>query len=152
MDDKNLAKIINHPGYRISQLVVGVVFILNISCAVAFIFRPERYMGGFEIGGLQGRVLTRAMGILFLMWNVTYPLVILNPYRHKTLFAVILIQQAIGLLGESWLMLTLPAGHAPLQATGLRFIFFDGAGLILMGAAYFVFIKQPIRSFDKPYQ
>ena len=152
MDDKNLVKIIYHPSYRISQLVVGVVFILNISCAVAFIFQPERYMGGFEIGGLQGRVLTQAVGILFLMWNVTYPLVILNPYRHKTLFAVILIQQAIGLLGERWLMLTLPAGHAALQATGLRFIFFDGAGLILMGAAYIVLIKQPIRSFDKPRQ
>jgi hypothetical protein len=52
------------------------------------------------------------------------------------LFAVLLAQQAIGLVGESWLWLTLPPGHEALRITGLRFILFDGAGLVAMAIAY----------------
>jgi len=70
------------------------------------------------------------------MWNATYPLVILRPQAHTTLFLIIICQQAIGVVGETWLWLALPAGHAALAATGLRFIVFDGLGLLLMGLAF----------------
>ena len=50
--------------------------------------------------------------------------------------AIVLIQQAIGVAGETWLWSGLPAGHAVLRATGLRFLVFDAAGLVLMVAAY----------------
>ena len=53
---------------------------------------------------------------------------------------MILVQQAIGLLGELWMWLSLPAGHPTLLATGGRFILFDGLGLVLMGGAYY-FLK-----------
>ncbi|MBN1536958.1 MAG: hypothetical protein JW908_09525 [Anaerolineales bacterium] len=131
-----------YPRDRLAQLVVGIVFILNVTCAMAFICQPQKYMGGFEIDGVQGRVMVQAIGILFLMWNATYPLVIDNPSRHKALFGVILAQQAIGVFGESWLMISLPAGHAALQATGLRFIYFDSAGLIFMGLAFYFLMKK----------
>jgi hypothetical protein len=66
-----------HPHDRIAQFIVGMVFLINISCAIAFIFQPNQYMGGFELDGIQGRLVVQAMGILFLMWNVTYPPVFL---------------------------------------------------------------------------
>lgn len=43
--------------------------------------------------------------------------------------------QALGFLGETALLLALPAGHAALVATAQRFIAFDGAGLALLGLA-----------------
>ena len=120
----------------LTRLVVGAVFFFNVTCALAFVAWPDRYAPGFEVSGVPGRVLVRGMGILFLMWNATYPPVLLRPDRHRTLFAVILVQQVIGLAGETWMWVTLPAGHAALRATGLRFIAFDGAGLVGMGLAF----------------
>lgn len=119
-----------------ARLAVTTVFALNLSCALYFILRPQDYAGGFEVSGVAGEAIVRGYGILFLMWNATYPLVILQPQHQRALFAVVLVQQAIGVLGESWMWLALPPGHAALSATGLRFILFDGGGLILMGAAF----------------
>lgn len=119
----------------LARLAVAAVFALNVSCALLFLLRPQDYAGGFEVSGAVGETIVRSIGILFLMWNVPYPLVILQPRQH-TLFAIVLVQQVIGVLGESWLWLTLPAGHAVLFTTGLRFILFDAGGLILMAAAY----------------
>jgi hypothetical protein len=133
----------------LARLAVGFVFIINLSCAFAFILQPERYAPGFELSGLPGRVAVQGFGILFLMWNATYPPVLLHPARQKTLFSVILVQQFIGLAGETWLWLQLPNAHAALQATGLRFILFDGFGLILMGAA-FIFLIVSMRQARRP--
>lgn len=120
----------------LARLAVATVFTLNVSCALFFIFRPQDYAGGFEVSGVVGEAIVRGYGILFLMWNVTYPPVMLQPERRRGLFAIVLAQQDIGVLGESWMWLTLPPGHAALSATGLRFILFDAGGLIAMGAAY----------------
>ena len=92
---------------------------MNIACALEFILRPELYSAGFEVSGVAGRVIVQSFGILFLMWNATYPPVIWQPIKQRTLFAVILLQQLIGFVGESWLYLNLPAGHEALRATGL---------------------------------
>lgn len=119
-----------------SRCAVGFVLAVNIACALSFIFKPEAYSAGFEISGLPGKVVIQAFGILFLMWNATYPPVVAHPDTQRTLFAVILIQQAIGIVGETWIWLTLPSGHSALHATGLRFILFDGIGFVVMGAAY----------------
>ena len=84
----------------LSRLAVGAVFVLNVSCAALFILRPEDYAGSFELSGAAGEALVRGFGVLFLMWNVTYPLVILDPLTNRTLFILVLIQQLIGLVGE----------------------------------------------------
>ena len=118
--------------FWLARLALGVVFFFNVNCALAFIARPGAYVHGFEVSGLPGEALVRGMGILFLMWNVTYPLAIWNPRRYRLLFLIIIVQQAIGLTGETWMLLTLPQGHAPLATTGLRFILFDGGGLAAM--------------------
>jgi len=125
----------------LARLVVGVVFFFNVTCALAFVARPGRYAPAFEVGGVPGQVLVRGIGILFLMWNVTYLPVLFWPGRQRTLFAVILVQQAIGLAGEAWIWATLPSGHAPLRATGLRFILFDGAGLLGMGIVFWLLAR-----------
>jgi hypothetical protein len=118
------------------RLTVGFVFIVNVECAMAFILHPEKYTAGFEVSGEVGNVIVQSIGILFLMWNATYPLVIFRPQSHTTLLLVILCQQAIGVIGETWLWLELPDGHTALAATGLRFIMFDSFGLLLMGLAF----------------
>lgn len=120
----------------LARLAVAVVFALNVSCALLFLLRPQDFAGGFELSGTTGETIVRSFGILFLMWNVPYLPVMIAPQRQRTLFRVVLVQQALGVLGETWLWLTLPAGHAVLRVTGLRFIIFDAGGLILMAAAY----------------
>jgi hypothetical protein len=120
----------------LSRLTLVVVFFFNVSCALIFVVSPEAYAQGFEVSGVAGKTLVRGIGILFLMWNVTYPLAIWHPWRYRWLFLIIIIQQAIGLTGETWMLLTLPPGHAPLAATARRFIAFDGGGLVAMLATF----------------
>jgi len=119
-----------------ARAAVALVFALNIECALAFILTPGRYAGGLELSGVPGEVAVRGLGIAFLMWNATYPLVIWRPHLFRALFGVVLAQQTIGLVGETWLLLTLPAGHGTLAAAVLRFMAFDGAGLAIMTTAF----------------
>ncbi len=129
-----------------TRVAVGTVLVLNLQCALAFLFRPEAYAGSFELSGLPGSIAVRSFGILFLMWNSTYPAVIWRPTKQAGLFAIILIQQLIGVLGETWLWLQLPPeGYAALIETGRRFILFDAAGLVVMAAAYLVLWKSTHR-------
>lgn len=130
----------------LARLVVGIVFALNLSAALPFILWPDQYAPGFEVSGVPGRALVRGMGILFLMWNATYPPVILRPDRQRTLYAVILVQQVIGLVGETWMWIGLPAGHAVLSATGLRFITFDAAGLAGMSLLFWLLVRTSRRA------
>lgn len=79
------------------------------------------------------------------MWNATYPAVIVHPWRFRTLFVVVLVQQTIGLVGESLILASIPAGHNVLSGSILRFIVFDAAGLIVMASA-FVVLRRSKRS------
>jgi len=124
------------PAVWFARAAVGLVFAGNVACALAFILQPGSYAAAFELAGVPGETVVRGFGILFLMWNATYPPVMVEPAGQKTLFAVILVQQAIGVIGEIWLGLTLPAGHLALQEAGLGFLLFDGFGLLLMGIAF----------------
>ncbi len=119
-----------------ARVAVALVFALNVQCAVSFVLWPGAYAGGFELEGVPGAAAVRGLGAAFLMWNATYPAVIANPRRFRALYAVVLAQQAVGLAGESWILLSLPAGHAALAASIVRFIAFDAAGLVLMAAAF----------------
>lgn len=120
----------------IARIGVAVVFVVNVQCAVGFIVAPEQFAAAYEQNGAAGNAAMQGLGVAFLMWNATYPLVIVNPWRHRTLFAVVLAQQAIGLVGESAIMASLPAGHTALVDSIGRFIAFDAFGLIIMGLAF----------------
>ena len=116
------------------------VFVVNVQCALGFALTPEAYMGAYELAGASGRVAIQGIGVAFLMWNCTYPLVIWKPQRHTTLAGVVLAQQVVGLIGESAIRATLPAGHDLLASSINLFIAFDAAGLLLMGISLAVFL------------
>ena len=108
------------------------VLIANMTAAIPFVLRPADYAAGFELSGVAGEAAVRGFGLLFLMWAVPFIPAIIHPVRHRIAFVCVLAMQAVGLVGESLMLLGLPAGHNALRATGLRFVMFDGAGLALL--------------------
>ncbi len=126
----------HHTQLQISSFAVRIayliVFIVNLQCAIGFLAWPGAYAPSYELSGIPGDVAVRGMGLIFLMWNVTYPLVIISPRRFRILGVVVLVQQVIGLIGESWILSTLPAGHDALQTGIERFASFDAIGLVIM--------------------
>lgn len=117
---------------QLPRILIAVVFFFNVQCALLFIIDPAAYAPSFELQGMAGDAVLRGMGILFLMWNVPYFVALLDPLKHRTSLIEAVIMQAIGLSGETILLLTLPQGHLTLRSTALRFILFDGGGLILL--------------------
>ena len=120
----------------VCRICFTIVFIVNVHCAISFIIDPGPYAWNFGLRGDSGNFAVRGLGIAFLMWNATYPAVVVNPRRFRALGVVAIVQQVIGLVGETWLRASLPAGHATLAASIERFILFDAAGLVLMAAAF----------------
>ena len=112
------------------------VLIANMTAAIPYVLRPADYAAAYELTGVPGEVAVRGFGILFLMWAVPFVPAIWHPTRNRVAFVCVLAMQAIGLAGESLMLAGLPAGHAALRTTGLRFIAFDGAGLVLLLIAY----------------
>jgi hypothetical protein len=126
----------------VTRFLVLTVFAINLHCVISFIFTPERSLDAFELAGVPGTVAIQGIGIAFLMWNATYPLVIFNPRKYRALFVVVLVQQIIGLVGESIIYLALPAGHQVLGESILRFIVFDAAGLLLLAVGFALTLKR----------
>ena len=118
------------------RLAFSLVFVVNMQCALGFVFAPESFAGAYELSGAPGMAAVQGMGVAFIMWNVTYPAFIANPRRFSVLGWVILAQQAIGLVGETALLLSLPAGHETLAASIVRFIAFDAGGLVIMAVSF----------------
>ena len=119
-----------------ARILIGLVFFFNVQCALAFLIVPQRYAPGFELSGPVGEGMVRGMGILFLMWNVPYAVALAHPIHRRVSLLEALAMQAIGLIGESLLLATLEPGHAILRGSVLRFILFDGAGLVALLLAW----------------
>lgn len=119
------------------RVAFACVFALNVSCALGFIADPASFAPAYELGGagVAGEAAVRGIGVAFLMWNVTYPPVIVSPERCYLLAWVVIAQQVVGLVGELLILASLPVGHAVLAAGIVRFAAFDGAGLAVMCAA-----------------
>lgn len=121
----------------VTRIAFTAVFALNVMCALQFIVAPGEYVGAYQLEGTGAEAAIRGFGIVFLMWNATYPLFILKPSKYLALGAVILVQQLIGCIGETCILLTLPPEGTALLASSIqRFIAFDGGGLIVMLVAY----------------
>ena len=117
------------------RLLIFIVFFFKVQCAVAFLWAPQDYAPSFELSGAPGAGMVRGLGVLFLMWNVPYALAAWHPIRHLTSLKEAVAMQAIGLVGETLIWLGLPAVNVLARGTVLRFIIFDGAGLLLLGFA-----------------
>lgn len=114
----------------------AAVLAVNVACALQFAFAPASSMGAYGLSGTAGEAACRGMGVAFLMWNCTYPLVIWRPARHRALAGVVLAQQVVGLAGETAILAGLPADHAALAGGIMRFVAFDGFGLAVMAGAF----------------
>jgi hypothetical protein len=121
--------------FWLSRLLIGIVFTWNVQCALIFLVSPGMFAAAYELSGVAGEAALRGVGVLFLMWNVPYALALWHPVRYRLALTLAVVMQAVGLAGESFIRATLPAGHAVLDASILRFILFDGTGLVLLALA-----------------
>jgi hypothetical protein len=120
----------------LARIALLAVLVANLTAAIPYIVRPTDYVSAYELTGVPGEIAVRGFGILFLMWAVPFIPAIIQPVRYRVAFVSVVAMQIIGLVGESLMLLGLPAGHDILRATGLRFIAFDGAGLVILLFAY----------------
>jgi hypothetical protein len=126
----------------IARILIGIVTFFNLQCAAVFLIYPARYAPAFEVSGVPGSSFVSALGILFLMWNIPYLFALSHPVRHCTSLIQAVIMQSVGLVGESILYFNTPTTHAILRQSTLRFIIFDGGGLLLLLVAFQIVHKS----------
>ena len=129
----------------ISRLFSGIVLIWNVQCAIVFLIWPERYAPGFELIGSPGEAAIRGLGVLFLMWNVPYAVALWHPIRHRLSLYESTAMQGIGVVGESLIYLTIPAGHTITRLNLGRFILFDAAGLVLLLVSIWITSRRHLK-------
>jgi hypothetical protein len=113
-------------------LLIFLVLAMNLQCALAYIFNPLPYVAPFELSGEPGRAAVVGIGILFVMWQVPYVFALVHPERNRRSLLEAILMQAIGRVGESLLLRSIPLEHTALRASILRFIIFDAGGLLLL--------------------
>jgi len=118
--------------------LIAIVTAWNLQAALVFILRPERFAPGFELTGVPGAAAVRGTGILFVMWNVPYLVSLWHPRKNRLALGMALVMQCIGLVGESLLLMNLPAEYTQLRSSIIRFITFDGSGLLLLATAFWL--------------
>jgi hypothetical protein len=122
---------------RAARLLIAVVLAWNLECALVFWLNPGVFAPGFELAGLPGAAAVRGFAVLFVMWNIPYLVALWHPQRHRLSLTEALAMQTVGVVGESLILFSLPAGYAVLHASVLRFIVFDAAGVVcLIGAGW----------------
>jgi hypothetical protein len=122
----------------VGRVLIGMVLFINIQSALAFFFRPATYAHWYELEGIAGDAAIRGVGVLFLMWNIPYIVALIHPQKYHISLLEAIVMQMIGLTGESFILNALPAEHAILRGSIIRFIAFDGGGLVaLILAAWF---------------
>jgi hypothetical protein len=119
----------------LTRIAIGLVVLWNFQCALAFLLWPERFSAGFELSGTPGETAVRGVGVLFLMWNIPYGVALWHPVRHRVSLYEATAMQAIGFVGETLILLSLPLTDSILRGSLLRFIAFDSAGLVLLSLA-----------------
>lgn len=128
----------------LARFLIAIVTGWNLQAALVFILWPERFMHGFELTGVPGAAAVRGTGILFVMWNVPYLVALWNPRKYRLVLGIAIVMQLVGLVGESFILFTLPDGHALLRSSILRFIIFDAGGLILLVISYLIIRNKRI--------
>ena len=121
-----------------ARILISLVLIINLQCAVLFIWKPGGFAPGFELHGTAGEAAVRGIGILFLMWNVPYTVALIDPAKHRISLYEAIAMQTLGLVGETLLLSGLPEGHPTLQASVTRFVVFDASGLAALLLAAWV--------------
>jgi len=124
------------------RILIGLVFLANIQCALVFLINPSPYIFGFGLDGAAGEQIVRALGLLFVMWNVPYAFALANPIKHRVSLIEAVIMQAVGLIGEAGILLIGGPYSLPIENTLTRFILFDGIGLVFLLIALWLVRKE----------
>lgn len=137
-----MSELTKSPGLRgpvwFTRIAALVVLAWNLQLILGLIFEPVLFGGPLELSGSVGVAAARGLGVALLMWNVTYPWVIVDPIRYRPVHVIMLVQQVIGIVGESWIWADVHATHALLATNVERFLCFDVSGLILLGVSFIV--------------
>jgi len=112
--------------------MIGVVLFINLQAGVSFFLHPLTFAPFYELSGGVGIATIQGFGVLFIMWNVPYVVAMIHPLKNRISLYEAVAMQMIGLVGESIILWKLPIEHAILRNSLVRFIFFDGAGLIAL--------------------
>jgi hypothetical protein len=126
----------------IARVLIGLVLFINLQCALIFFANPTGFTSAYELNSIPGAAAIRALGLLFLMWNVPYAVALTNPVKYRISLFEALVMQGIGLAGETLIWYSLPVEHAILRNSILRFMVFDGAGLVSLAIAAWLTRKQ----------
>lgn len=119
-----------------ARLLITPVIFFNLQCSLVFLITPGRYAASFDLHEPPGLYMIQGLGLLFLMWNIPYLTALIDPIRHTTSLTEAVIMQAIGAFGETILLLNIPTEYQNLQASVIRFIYFDAGGLLILLAAW----------------
>lgn len=135
----------------LASILIGIVFTVNLQAGFDFYFNPEKYTAAYELSGIPGEISIAGVGLLFIMWNVPYAFALWNPIKNRISLLQATIMQTFGVIGETALFYRFSAQDFPYLASSIkRFIFFDGAGLILLLlAGYLIYrYKKEQRGVD----
>lgn len=141
----------NSPIIWIARGLILVVTLWNIQCALVFIFKPVNFISSFNLSGVVGATVVRSIGLLFLMWNIPYLFALIHPIRWQICLWVAVIQQFLGVAGETWIRSLIPL-EPVLRSTIFRFIIFDAAGLFLLMAALVIINIQTRKGKNDVYK
>ena len=127
-----------------ARLLIALVVAWNLECALVFLLNPGVFAPGFELAGIPGAAAVRGFAVLFVMWNIPYLVALWHPQRHRLSLWEALAMQTVGVIGESFILFSLPAGHAILYASLLRFITFDASGVVALLGALLLARTKPV--------
>ena len=116
----------------LSRATIALVILWNVQCAITFLVWPDHFVSSFDLAGVPGEAAIRGVGVLFLMWNVPYAIAFWHPIRYRISHLEAIAMQTIGLLGETLIWMSLSPAQRVLRSSLLRFMAFDGAGLVLL--------------------
>ena len=123
-----------------ARVAVCAVFVANVMCALQFFIAPAASAAAYGLStDYATQAIVAGLGVAFLMWNCTYPAVIASPIRFRGLFVVVLVQQLVGLVGESVIRIRLveQGMHDSAMIAGIdQFILWDAGGLLAMGVTF----------------
>ena len=123
---------------NLARLLVALVLTSNLYAALGFFFSPRNFIAAYELVGAPGETALAGFGLLFTMWQVPYVVALINPLKYKVSLLEALAMQTLGVIGETFILLRIPAEHATLKSGITRFIFFDLAGLALLALSLLI--------------
>ena len=129
-----------------SRFLIGLVLGINLQCAISFFIVPQRFVPAYELVGIPGEAAVRGFGVLFLMWNIPYLFALIQPIKHRTSLIEAIVMQAIGVLGETFILFDIPPTYETLIASIQRFIIFDTVGFICLVSVAFLLRNQQLET------